>query len=59
MTASFNYAPPKVWTWNKPNGGRFVNGNRPIAGPKQAARHRAKVARKMTGASDETKQRSI
>jgi GST-like protein len=33
MTASFDYAPPKVWTWNKPNGGRFANINRPIAGP--------------------------
>src|SRR5579875_644512 len=27
------YAPPKVWTWNKENGGRFANINRPIAGP--------------------------
>jgi GST-like protein len=26
------YAPPKVWTWNKPSGGRFANINRPIAG---------------------------
>ncbi|MET0273410.1 MAG: glutathione-dependent disulfide-bond oxidoreductase, partial [Phenylobacterium sp.] len=25
--------PPKVWTWNKDNGGRFANINRPIAGP--------------------------
>jgi GSH-dependent disulfide-bond oxidoreductase len=33
MAASFDYAPPKVWTWNKPNGGRFANVNRPIAGP--------------------------
>jgi GST-like protein len=33
MTASFDYAPPKVWTWDKPNGGRFANINRPIAGP--------------------------
>src|SRR5216684_893000 len=33
MAASFDYAPPKVWTWNKPNGGRFANINRPIAGP--------------------------
>src|SRR6266478_3251321 len=32
MAASFDYAPPKVWTWNKPNGGRFANINRPIAG---------------------------
>ena len=27
------YTPPKVWTWNKQNGGRFANINRPIAGP--------------------------
>jgi GST-like protein len=33
MTASFDYEPPKVWTWDKPNGGRFANVNRPIAGP--------------------------
>src|SRR5437762_8772825 len=30
-----DYTPPKVWTWNKPNGGRFANINRPIAGPTQ------------------------
>jgi len=29
------YTPPKVWTWNKDNGGRFANINRPIAGPTQ------------------------
>jgi len=29
------YVPPKVWTWNKENGGRFANINRPIAGPTQ------------------------
>ena len=27
------YEPPKVWTWNKENGGRFANINRPVAGP--------------------------
>ena len=27
------YTPPKVWTWDKANGGRFANINRPIAGP--------------------------
>jgi GST-like protein len=27
------YVPPKVWAWNKENGGRFANINRPIAGP--------------------------
>ncbi|MGL6209623.1 MAG: glutathione-dependent disulfide-bond oxidoreductase [Paracoccaceae bacterium] len=26
------YTPPKVWTWNKANGGEFANINRPIAG---------------------------
>ena len=26
------YTPPKVWTWDKENGGRFANINRPIAG---------------------------
>ena len=26
------YAPPKVWTWNKENGGAFASINRPIAG---------------------------
>jgi GST-like protein len=26
------YTPPKVWSWNKENGGRFANINRPIAG---------------------------
>jgi GST-like protein len=28
-----DYVPPKVWTWNKDNGGRFASINRPIAGP--------------------------
>jgi GST-like protein len=27
------YSPPKVWTWNKENGGKFASTNRPIAGP--------------------------
>jgi len=27
-----DYTPPKVWAWNKNNGGRFANINRPIAG---------------------------
>ncbi|MGE0765062.1 MAG: glutathione-dependent disulfide-bond oxidoreductase [Hyphomicrobiaceae bacterium] len=26
------YTPPKVWIWDKENGGRFANINRPIAG---------------------------
>ena len=29
---SDSYTPPKVWTWNKGNGGQFANINRPIAG---------------------------
>jgi len=33
MTDSTDYTPPKVWAWNKENGGRFANINRPIAGP--------------------------
>jgi GST-like protein len=33
MTDSSDYTPPKVWVWNKSNGGRFANINRPIAGP--------------------------
>jgi GST-like protein len=33
MADSFEYVPPKVWTWNKPSGGRFANINRPISGP--------------------------
>ena len=27
-----DYIPPSVWTWDKANGGRFANINRPIAG---------------------------
>jgi len=27
------YTPPKVWTWDKENGGKFASINRPIAGP--------------------------
>ncbi len=26
------YTPPEIWTWNKDNGGRFANINRPTAG---------------------------
>ncbi|MDR3517585.1 MAG: glutathione-dependent disulfide-bond oxidoreductase [Azospirillaceae bacterium] len=33
MADSTEFTPPKVWTWNKPSGGRFANTNRPIAGP--------------------------
>ena len=32
MTASSDYTPPKVWTWDKESGGRFASVNRPIAG---------------------------
>ncbi|QYX56174.1 glutathione-dependent disulfide-bond oxidoreductase [Roseovarius sp. SCSIO 43702] len=28
-----SYEPPKVWTWDKENGGAFASTNRPIAGP--------------------------
>jgi GST-like protein len=30
-----DYTPPKVWVWDKANGGEFANINRPIAGPTQ------------------------
>jgi GSH-dependent disulfide-bond oxidoreductase len=33
MTTAPAYTPPNVWQWNKENGGRFANINRPIAGP--------------------------
>src|ERR1700730_3219791 len=33
MASSSEYIPPKVWTWNKSNGGRFAKINRPISGP--------------------------
>jgi GST-like protein len=33
MTDASPYIPPKVWTWNKANGGQFANINRPVAGP--------------------------
>ena len=33
MSDTTDYIPPKVWAWNKANGGRFANINRPIAGP--------------------------
>lgn len=32
MSRNENYAPPKVWSWDKSNGGKFANLNRPIAG---------------------------
>lgn len=33
MTDTADYQPPKVWTWNKDNGGNWASINRPIAGP--------------------------
>jgi GST-like protein len=32
MNQPSDYVPPKVWAWNKENGGRFARTNRPIAG---------------------------
>ena len=32
MSETTVYEPPAVWTWNKANGGRFANVNRPVAG---------------------------
>jgi len=32
MSDSNIYTPPKVWAWNKANGGRFAHINRPVAG---------------------------
>jgi GST-like protein len=32
MSDSTPYNPPKVWTWNKANGGQFANINRPVSG---------------------------
>jgi GSH-dependent disulfide-bond oxidoreductase len=31
-TESTGYVPPKVWVWNKENGGQFASINRPISG---------------------------
>ncbi|WP_169567518.1 glutathione-dependent disulfide-bond oxidoreductase [Sneathiella limimaris] len=33
MSEETSYTPPKVWTWEQGNGGKFANINRPIAGP--------------------------
>jgi GST-like protein len=35
MNDSSEYLPPKVWTWNKANGGQFASINRPVAGATQ------------------------
>ena len=32
MSDDKTYTPPAIWQWNKDNGGRFANINRPIAG---------------------------
>lgn len=32
MSDATEYTPPKVWSWDQQNGGRFANINRPIAG---------------------------
>jgi len=32
MSNDSEYVPPEVWQWNKANGGRFANINRPVAG---------------------------
>jgi GST-like protein len=32
MSNAPTYTPPKVWVWNRDNGGRFANINRPTAG---------------------------
>lgn len=33
MTDQSDYTPPKVWTWEPGNGGRFASINRPVSGP--------------------------
>src|SRR4051794_25339378 len=33
MNDASQYVPPKVWSWTQPNGGKFANINRPVAGP--------------------------
>ena len=35
MTEPPGYTPPKIWTWEAANGGRFANINRPVAGATQ------------------------
>jgi GST-like protein len=32
MTDQSDYEPPRVWTWDKENGGAFANINRPVSG---------------------------
>jgi GST-like protein len=33
MSEPADYTPPRIWIWDKENGGAFANINRPIAGP--------------------------
>jgi GSH-dependent disulfide-bond oxidoreductase len=33
MTDAPSYTPPKIWVWDKQNGGAFAHINRPVAGP--------------------------
>ncbi len=35
MTDANEYTPPKIWTWDKPNGGKFAGINQPTAGSRQ------------------------
>lgn len=35
MTEATQYIPPKIWTWEKPNGGEFASINRPTAGARE------------------------
>ena len=35
MAAANEYTPPKIWTWEKPNGGKFASINRPTAGSRE------------------------
>jgi GST-like protein len=37
MTTHKPYVPPRVWTWDKANGGAFASTNRPVAGPTHEA----------------------
>jgi len=35
MADANEYIPPKIWTWEKPNGGKFASINQPTAGSRQ------------------------
>jgi GST-like protein len=32
MSSPSDYTPPKIWSWNRENGGKFSSTNRPVAG---------------------------